>query len=247
MSFEACAALVERADADRFAAAMACDMPARRVLMPIYAANAEIARAPYAATEPLIAEMRLQWWRDVMEEIARGGPVRAHEVTTPLSEVLTPPAAGAMRDIADARSWDVDPRPFADEDAVAEHVGRLAGNLSWASALSLGAPVGEEGSVREIGTGGGIAAWLCAVPAYRARGVEPLHDASGDAIRSLAQRGLGLLRRPSRAAAPAVLWTWQAKTVLKQAHADPRRVEDGTLGTSEFRRRGALLLRSIRG
>ena len=246
MSVDACAALVERADPDRLLAAMAAPPEARRVLFPIYAANAEIARAPYAATEPLIAEMRLQWWRDVMEEIAAGEGVRRHEVTTPLAEVLPPAGARLMSAVADARSWDVSGAPFADEDALVRHLDATAGCMTWASAIALGADSAEEISVRGEATAGGIAAWLRAVPAYRERGREPLPDASDAGIAALARRGLDLIGGRRRGAAKAaLLWTWQARAILGQAAADPSRVAAGALGTSEFRRRGGLLLRAL--
>ncbi|MBT7342217.1 MAG: phytoene synthase, partial [Rhodobacteraceae bacterium] len=69
MSLQACANLVARADPERFAAAMAAPFAARAVLLPIYAASIEVARAPWLTQEPMIAEMRLHWWRDVFEEI----------------------------------------------------------------------------------------------------------------------------------------------------------------------------------
>ena len=247
MSVEACAAFVERADPDRFLAAMAAPPEARRVLFPIYAANAEIARAPYAASEALIAEMRLQWWRDAMGEIVVGEGVRRHEVTTPLAEVLPPAGARLMSMAADARSWDVSGEPFADEHALLFHIDGTAGNLSWASALALGTTdLDLEGRVRDEATAGGLAAWLRAVPAYRERGREPLPDASEAAIRALAERGLSMLGAvPKGPARTALLWTWQARAILAQAAAEPSRVAAGTLGTSEFRRRGSLLLRSF--
>ena len=74
----ACAALVEKADPDRFRAAMAAPVAARAVLFPLYALNVEVTRAPWVTQEPMLAEMRLQWWRDALQEIADGGPVRRH-------------------------------------------------------------------------------------------------------------------------------------------------------------------------
>ena len=59
MSLQACANLVAQADPERFAAAMAAPMAARSVLLPVYAAAAEEARAPWITQEPVIAEMRL--------------------------------------------------------------------------------------------------------------------------------------------------------------------------------------------
>lgn len=92
MSFDAdliaCAQLVERGDPDRFAATMAAPVEARKVLFPVYAFNVEVSRAPWVTQEAIIAEMRLQWWTDALEEIASGGLVRRHEVVTSLAHVL---------------------------------------------------------------------------------------------------------------------------------------------------------------
>ena len=95
MSLQACANLVARADPERFAAAMAAPLAARAVLLPIYAASIEVARAPWVTQEPMIAEMRLQWWRDVFQEIEAGRP-RKHEVVDALAPVLGPRGAEAL-------------------------------------------------------------------------------------------------------------------------------------------------------
>ncbi|MFN3209661.1 MAG: squalene/phytoene synthase family protein, partial [Roseovarius sp.] len=68
----ACAGLVHRGDPERFAATMAAPVPAREKLFPLYAFNVEVSRAPWVTQESMIAEMRLQWWRDVLEEIRTG-------------------------------------------------------------------------------------------------------------------------------------------------------------------------------
>ena len=64
MSLDACAALLQRGDPDRYLSVLAAPLWARELLLPLYACNLEIARAPWASKEPMIAEMRLQWWRD---------------------------------------------------------------------------------------------------------------------------------------------------------------------------------------
>ncbi|KAB2881303.1 MAG: phytoene synthase, partial [Albidovulum sp.] len=81
MSIEACARLVEEGDPERFAATMAAAPEARLRLWPLYAVNLEIARAPWAAREPMLAEMRLQWWIDTLRELAAGGARAGHPVT----------------------------------------------------------------------------------------------------------------------------------------------------------------------
>ena len=52
-------------------------------------------------------------------------------------------------------------------------------------------------------------------------------------------------RTVPKTAAPALLAGFQAGPILQQAVQDPARVEQGALGTSEFRRRGTLLLRGL--
>ena len=70
MTLSACAELVRRGDPDRFLVAMAAPSEARARLLPLYAFNLDIARAPWASTDPNIALMRLQFWRDTLAEIA---------------------------------------------------------------------------------------------------------------------------------------------------------------------------------
>ena len=72
----ACAGIVERGDPWRFRTLMAAPLEARAILFPVYAFNVEVSRAPWVTQEPMIAEMRLQWWRDALEEIASGAAVR---------------------------------------------------------------------------------------------------------------------------------------------------------------------------
>ena len=105
MSLQACAELVHRGDPDRFLATMACPLAAREVLFPLYAYNVEVSRAPWVTEEPMIAEMRLQYWRDVADEIGQSRPPRAHEVAQPLSQVVAAADAALLDGIAAARRW----------------------------------------------------------------------------------------------------------------------------------------------
>ena len=139
MSLQACADLVQRGDPDRFLAAMAAPVAARRALFPLYAMAIEVARAPWVTEEPMIAEMRLQWWRDALEEIAEGRDVRKHEVTTPLAEAISPDTARALDRMVAARRWDIYKDAFEDEDHFADYLEATGGVLMWAAAENLGA------------------------------------------------------------------------------------------------------------
>ncbi|UTS80628.1 squalene/phytoene synthase family protein [Phaeobacter piscinae] len=248
----ACADLVQKGDPDRFATVMAAPVEARAPLFAIYAFNLELARAPWASTEAMIAEMRVQWWRDVGEEIASGGPVRRHFVATPLAKVLTPELAGHIDAMAEARRWDIYRDPFEDEAALADHIDKTTGSLMWMAAATLGAS--DEALVRRFAYGVGVANWLRAIPKLVAEKRIPLLDGTPSGISALAKTGLEALKEArgqraklTKSALPALLPGWQAAAILRQAVAEPQRVAEGTLGTSEFRRRASLIYRVSTG
>ena len=64
------ATLVRRLDPDLFHAALFAPEPARERWMVLHAFDIELSRAAARAAEPLIARMRLQWWRDVVAGVA---------------------------------------------------------------------------------------------------------------------------------------------------------------------------------
>lgn len=254
MSIDACARLVERGDPDRFLSVMAAPVAVRARLFPLYAFNLEVARAPWVTREPMIAEMRLQWWRDVLEEIASGAAVRSHEVVTPLAEVIDPPTARLLEPLIEARRWDIEGQGFASETDLACHIDAGAGTLMWAAARTLGAPVEIEPVVRDFAQGAGLANWLLAIPDLERAGKKPLLDGRPGAVQTLAREGLRRLSHARRSrhavprsVAPALLAGWLATPILRQAAAQPIRVSNGTLGLSEARRRLTLLFRSSTG
>lgn len=254
MSLDACADLVARADPDRFLAVMAAPPAARPRLLPIYAANVEISRAPWVTSEPMIAEMRLQWWRDALDEIAGGRAPRAHEVVTPLAEVLDAEGARLLDAAAAARRWEVWRDPFEDRAALEAYVEATAAGLMWAAARALGAGPEAEGAVRDFGWGAGLAAFLRAAPELEARGRRPLPDPSPEAVRALAETGLARIARARAArgqvpagATPALRAGWQGLAILRQVAKYPERVASGSLGLSEFTRRARLMGASFSG
>lgn len=254
-ALQACAALVEQADPDRFAATMSASPDARAVLWPLYAVNIEIARAAYASDEPLVAEMRLQWWIDEIGRVAAGGAGRG-ETSVALAPVLRdrPAIAPILCALAEARRWDCWREPFASAAAFDSYLDETAGGLAWAAVLALGAPDGAERAVRDFAWGMGLANWFDAVPALKGRGRAPLPDDRPDALRALAREGLARIARSraARATVPAparpALWPgWSARTRLRAALADPSRVAAGNLPDPRATRAPALLLRSLTG
>ncbi|AMY69169.1 squalene/phytoene synthase family protein [Frigidibacter mobilis] len=256
MSLHACAALVEAGDPDRFAAAMAAPPAARARLWPLYALNLELARAPWASAEPLVAEMRLQWWVDTLDRIAAGERPRTHEVAGPLAELIAETAqpVAPLQAIAEARRRDCWGEPFADSGELLAYLAGTAGNLMLAAGQALGAPAAAYPALQDAGLATGIANWLVAVPDLIARGRAPLPDPGPDGIAALARTGLDHLQRARKARAtlppsaiPALYPAWQAGALLSRAAADPGQVPRIPLRLSEFSRRGRLLLTAATG
>ena len=251
MSIDACAVLVERGDPDRFRAVMAAPLALRGRLFVLYAYNLELARAPWVTKEPMIAEMRLQWWRDVVGEPAP----RAHEVAGPLYDLiheagLPVPVLEAM---GAARVWDIYAEPFQDQAAMDSYLEDTSGGLMWLAARACGAPGDAEPVARGMGFAAGLANYLRAVAELEARGKRPLVDGRREGVRKLAARGLERLaqaragRRKMGQAGPALLAGWQAEGLLRQVLAEPDRVADGTMGLSHFAQRGRLLWQASLG
>ena len=252
MSLQACADIVRQGDPDRFRAAMAAPVEARRALFPLYAFNVEVARAPWVTEEPMIAEMRLQWWRDALEEIGSGGAVRRHEVTTPLTDVLRGAAidAATLDAAVAARRWDIYRDPFEDEAQFLDYLDRTGGGLMWASAKALGAGDVLEAPVRGVGVALALANWFRAIPALEARGRVPLVDGRPEAIRHLA-RDVGLARLDAARgtgfgpATAALRAAWLAGPVLEVAARHPDRVAAGALEPSEARKSLSLAWKAL--
>ena len=248
----ACAEAVQKGDPDRFQSVMAAPVSARPFLFALYAFNLELSRAPWASQESMIAEMRVQWWRDVGTEIAEQRPVRRHYVATPLGRMLPAAVASCIDAMAEARRWDIYRDPHENEAAFDAYIDATAGGLMWMAAAGLGAA--DEAVVRDFAYGAGVARYLAAIPDLEAQKRVPLLNGTEDGVRALASKARVRLRtaRKRRAdvspeARPALFAGWQADGILAQAEKEPRRVAVGALGLSEFRKRSGLLLRSTLG
>ncbi|MFO1203638.1 MAG: squalene/phytoene synthase family protein [Tabrizicola sp.] len=222
MTVAACAELVERGDPDRFRAVMAAPVEARAQLFPLYAFNLEVARAPWVTQEPLIAEMRLQWWRDVAENAASGA-ASAHEVAGPLHELIRDfglPVEVMDRLIA-ARRWDIHREPHEGVEGLSAYLEDTGAGLMWLAARALGAPEAAEGAIRAYGWAAAAAMYIRAVPELEARGRLPLPEGFGPRDLALqARERLSLARAGKKSVpkeiAPALLSGWQAEPVLRQ-------------------------------
>src|ERR1043166_4968177 len=80
--------LVRRHDRDRFQTALFAPAARREALLALYAFNNEMARVRETVSEPMLGQIRLQWWREVVSAAFSGEAPRHHLVAEPLTAAI---------------------------------------------------------------------------------------------------------------------------------------------------------------
>ncbi|MCU4159494.1 squalene/phytoene synthase family protein [Acidiphilium sp. AL] len=201
MNEAALAALVRRADPDRFLGAIFAPAALRRDLLLLYAFNHELARAREVASSGPLALIRLHWWREVVEGARRDHPLAAALRATLEKGTFD---AGDLLGLIDAREAEAEPVP--DRAAFLAYARGTSGGLMRIAGRLLGAADANGlAALGDLGTGYAIAAILRAAPALRAAGRDLLpQDGAGTTALIAAARPL-LAAVPPRAALAAAL------------------------------------------
>jgi phytoene synthase len=222
-------ATLRRWDAERWRTTLFARGSAHARLTVLYAFNVEIARVRETVSEPILGDIRLQWWREALAEIAAGGPLRRHPLVSAVAAAgLDPDALGQL---VDARERDLDDAAFPDLAALEAYAAATSGGLSVAAFRACGV-ADADAAARAVGTAYGLAGLLRALPhfARRRRNVLPadlvaaagltfeaIHEgkagaALGRAVESVSRRArehlarIGRVPKAARAAAlPATL------------------------------------------
>jgi 15-cis-phytoene synthase len=113
-SYRHCEQLVRAADKDRFLATLFAPADRRGALFALYAFKCEIVSVRERAREPMPGEIRLQWWRDVLNG-ERAGEAAANPVAAGLADTIARfglPVAPLL-DLIEAHAFDLydDPMP----------------------------------------------------------------------------------------------------------------------------------------
>lgn len=125
-----CADQVKRYDRDRYTICAGVSPEARRALHALYAFNLEVAKIREVVSEPMLGQIRLQWWREAIDGIYRGTP-RAHAVVTALADAVArhnPPRERFER-LIDAREFDMEERQPETIKELTDYVDATAGEL----------------------------------------------------------------------------------------------------------------------
>lgn len=241
-----CLRTLQETDRDRYLASLLTPTNRRSAVVALYAYNAELARVRDLVREPLPGEVRLQYWRDLLDGSAHGeteaNPVAAELLRAVQSWRLPVTPLVSM---ADARIFDLYDDPMETVAMFEGYAGETAATLIQLVALVLDAEAAESAAEMSghAGVALAVAGALLLMPIHRSRGqvylpAEILSSvgldrntflASADAARTSAAiqafAGFGLDHlRKARAAGwipksllPAFLPVTLAEPVLKRA------------------------------
>jgi phytoene synthase len=167
-----CERLVRETDRDRFLATLFAPAEHRPALFALYAFNSEIARIRDAAREPMPGEIRLQWWREVVNgerpEEAKANPVAAVLLET-MERYGLP--AQLLAELIDAHAFDLydDPMPtLPHAEAYAAKTSSVLFALA-AKILQRADAVTIDDLARHVGIAYAFAEWLRLFPWHAAR------------------------------------------------------------------------------
>lgn len=267
---EQCGRDLQRLDPDRWLTSLFAPDASRPGLFALYAFNAEIARAREAVSQPMIGQIRLQWWREAWEGIAAGEP-RQHPVVLALHEHCRHLDQDTVLALIEARERDMDDTPFADLAALTHYARATSAPLMKLAIQQLGARA-DDTTVDAAGTAYALTGLLRAAPhllaqrrvllpldLLKAQGLSAEATYQTDAatplqgiyakIASAAEAHLSAARQAkvARAALPALLPATLAGLALNALHrcdCDPVAAETAI---TPLRRQMALLWASLRG
>jgi NADH dehydrogenase [ubiquinone] 1 alpha subcomplex assembly factor 6 len=193
-------------DYDRFLTVLFAPPEKREAAFALLAFNLETARVRDAVREPMLGQIRLQWWREALAEVAAGRP-RRHDVLEGLA------AAGAplelLEEILDTREVELAPEPPQTLADFKAYAAGTSGALSEAMAALLGGDAHARAAARGIGTAFGMAGILRATRFLASRGhvLLPSHmlDESGTSVAAVRELRAdpGLARAAERIARAA--------------------------------------------
>ena len=159
--------LVRRHDRDRFLTALFAPADRRSDLLALFAFNYEVARTREVVSEPMLGRIRLQWWRDCLDQIYAGGATRRHEIVEPLAMAIR--ERGLTRAHFDAllaaRERDLDDDPPESLAALEAYAAQSSAPLVLLALEVLGESGAAARQAGEaVGTGFALTGLLRAVP-----------------------------------------------------------------------------------
>ncbi|MBU1376638.1 MAG: squalene/phytoene synthase family protein [Alphaproteobacteria bacterium] len=138
--------LIRRVDPDRWLSSrFVGDAGLRADVIAIYAYDHELARAPKVASNSLLGEIRLTWWREMLDEAYEGRHVRHHPTAQALADVIQRHSLPRepLEAMIDARYRELDATPLSKADASALAFGTAGAAADLAIRVLGGASEGR--------------------------------------------------------------------------------------------------------
>ncbi len=167
------AALVRHHDRDRFQTALFAPARHREALFALYAFNFEIARVRESVREPMLGQIRLQWWREAIATAYEGGAPRHHDVAEAITEAIRSRSLSRAHfdRLIETRERDLDDTPPATLAALEDYAEGTSARLVMLALETLEAatPAALQ-AAHHVGIAYALAGLLRALPAHAAVG-----------------------------------------------------------------------------
>lgn len=172
-AIEHCHSIVRRHDKDRYLASLFASDDNRPFLWALYAFNYEIARVRELVSDPVLGEMRFQWWSDVIDRLYENSAIEH-----PVAQVL----AGAIEhralpkppfiNLIEARKFDLYNDPMPSLAQLEGYLGETSSAVIQLAAIILAGSEAANSATAAgyAGVAYGVAGLLRALPMHRARG-----------------------------------------------------------------------------
>ncbi|MCE7997927.1 MAG: squalene/phytoene synthase family protein [Rhodobiaceae bacterium] len=125
--FHYCLDQLKRFDHDRYLAVLLAPETIRGPLTAFFAFDAEMMRIPTTVSEPMLADIRFQWWRETLDVMTPMGDP-GHEIAAALSDSFFELglAPSELLPLMDLRSRDLAEEPFSTLDALIDYHRQVA-------------------------------------------------------------------------------------------------------------------------
>ncbi len=170
---DACLVALSKGDPERYWACLFSPASHRGALAALYAFNLEIARTRDLVSEPMIGEIRLQWWREALTG-ERADEAQAHPIAAPLVAAINRYRLPLkpLLDLIDARVFDL----YDDAMPTLTHLEAYCGETASAVfrladlILADGNAMGSADLAGHAGVAFGMTGLLTAMPWHASRG-----------------------------------------------------------------------------
>ncbi|MEM7620153.1 MAG: squalene/phytoene synthase family protein [Pseudomonadota bacterium] len=146
----------------------------RLALLSLYSFHAELARIATSVSEPMLGEIKLQWWRDALQNAEQKVQI-GHPVADNFAKVIKNYNIPKVHiaNMIDARSFDLSDEPMPDEQSLKIYLNKTYGGLFLISAYILKQNFEDRKRLEKAGYMAGFAygltELLCTLPFQAAR------------------------------------------------------------------------------